>query len=133
LQRTLLEKPAALMPDWREVVFTVSEAKRALLYVAAVARDAARAFGEAHRCRTALQQRLNSRERSMLSHQRDAALNRLNIAIDDCNAVGADLMDLNRGVVRFSAHIEGRPASLVWRVGEPVTDAWSDLLELAAI
>jgi hypothetical protein len=61
----------------------------------------------------------------VLIQQRDEALHRLNCAIDECNAVGADLVDIAAGVVRFNAHVEDRVASLIWRLGEPVESAWT--------
>ena len=49
-----------------------------------------------------------------------------NSAIDECNAVGADLVDLEQGVVRLGAEIEGRTVDLTWRLGEPIAGAWRE-------
>lgn len=131
VQQVLSTTPA-LKSDWREVVFSVSDARRALRYVSAVARDAASAYREAHICRAALQHAASPKDRALLSTQRDEALHRLNLAIDDCNAVGADLLDLAQGKLKFAAEFEGRPVSLIWRVGEPIADAWRAALATEA-
>src|SRR5262245_55782446 len=82
--------------ECREVVFSVAEARRALVYVAGIARDAAEAFGIAQSSRMALQCELAKPAQQSLSASRDSALRRLNHAIDDCNAVGADLVDISQ-------------------------------------
>jgi hypothetical protein len=92
-----------------EVVFDPDHARRALPYVARVARDAVAAYRNILHCRAALKSRLTPRERLMVDDRRDEALHQLNSAIDECNAVGADLLDIQRGLVRFNAHINGRP------------------------
>ena len=112
-----------------EVVFDPDHARRALPYVARVARDAVAAYRSILHCRAALKSRLTPRERLIIGDQRDEALHQLNSAIDECNAVGADLLDIQRGLVRFNAHIEGRPASLLWRLHEPVDNAWIELCD----
>ena len=38
-------------------------------------------------------------------------------------AVGADLLDLADGTVRFRVQIDCESINLVWRLGEPVLDA----------
>jgi hypothetical protein len=128
LQRTLADTNPA-RNGWREVVFSIADARRALAYVAAVAADASEAFCQAQACRQALQCATGSRLRAALSDRRDDALQRLNSAIDECNAVGADLLDIPSGMVRFSAEVQGKPVSLIWRLGDSLSDAWIDLLD----
>lgn len=115
---------------WRDVVFSVAEAKRALPYVARIVADAADAFRIVQDSRDALGQiaviadRKRKRE---LCELRDRAINRLNLAIDDCNAVGAHLIDLPNGQVSLPALVDDRPVSLVWRIGEDLAEAWAEL------
>ncbi len=115
---------------WREVVFSVPEARRALPYIARIASDAAEAFCSVHECREALGRiaviadRQRKRE---VCEQCDRAIRRLNSAIDDCNAVGAHLIDLPNGRVSLPGLIEDRPVCFVWSLGEDVRTAWADL------
>lgn len=126
LQRTLISRGFTRADGWREVVFSVDEARRALRYVSAVVRDAAAAYREAQECKQALEVELEPRVRIQLSDQRDAALRRLNAAIDECNAVGVDLKDIFEGVVQFTACIDDRTVRLVWRLGDSIEHAWTE-------
>lgn len=130
--------PVDWRPAWREVVFSVRAARSALPYIARIAADAAAAFHVVRRSREALDvvcavpaMRTDlQRRRDIVRHlceQRDSALRRLDNAIDDCNSVGVDLIDIPGGIVCLPGEIDGRPVSLLWRLGENVTDAWDDL------
>lgn len=131
LHQTAPATSPALERMWREVVFSIPQAQGALPYIARITRDAADAFGNIQRCRSALSDQAESRHAGLLMERRDTALHRLDDIIDECNAVGADLLDIQRGVVRFATQINGRRASLIWRLGEPVSGAWKSLLESA--
>jgi len=111
--------------EWPQAHFTLSDARRALPYVARIIEDAAEAFEAIHLARAELKVPSSTMSRPELCARRDGALRRLNRAIDECNAVGADLIDLRQGLVRFNADLSGRPVSLVWRLGDPVLNAWS--------
>jgi hypothetical protein len=123
--RTVSNHPL-MLASWRTARFSLDEARRALPYLARVVRDASHAYHEAQRWRHQLDAPWTSRERRRLADERDAALRRLDSAIDECNAVGADLVDLDRGVVRLGAIVDGRAVNLTWRLGEPVTNAWQN-------
>lgn len=112
---------------WPQVVFSIPEARRALTYLCRVVRDAAAAFHEVQQCRAKLAGRLEPSEAAAWSARRDRALKQLDSATDECNAVRADLLDFSQGLVRFQAQINGRPVSLLWRLGEPVAGAWQEL------
>jgi len=131
LHQTLTSPPRAAEVRWHETIFSLAQARRALPYVARVASDAADAFASIQRCRIALQQPCNHERRIQLGQQRDAALQRLNAAIDECNAVGADLIDISIGVIRFNSTLAGRAVSLVWRLGDPVGQPWPGLMDAA--
>lgn len=125
--------PAKVAPrqSWREVVFTVKEARRALPYVARLAADAADAYRIVNESREALGQIAAIADRQLrrtLCEKRDRALRRLDSAIDDCEGVGVHLVDINAGLVCLPGEIEERPVCLLWRVGDEVTDAWGDLI-----
>ncbi len=117
--------PADLLP--RRVVFSVSEARRALPYVARTVADICEGYKTAQQCRASLIQRPDAAQMERLVHKRDGALHQLNRAIDECNAVGAEVTDISTGAIRFDARINGRPVSLLWRIGEPTTGNWVDL------
>jgi hypothetical protein len=126
--RTIAAKPlSSIEPGWRQVVFSVSEARRALPYIARVIRDAAEAYHKAQRCRALLDGERLTPARAMLISQLDGALQMLNSATDECNAVGVDVRDLSKGSVAFRADLNGRQVSLLWRLGEPFERAWDDL------
>jgi hypothetical protein len=118
---------AAAWSGWQQQVFTIDQSRRALRYVALVVQDACDAFHTAQSCRAALLESADARDAARLAVLRDQALRRLNAAADECNAVGADLLDISRGLVRFAAEIDGRPVSLLWRLGESTTGAWRDV------
>jgi hypothetical protein len=115
----------------RAVIFAVADARRALPYVARIARDASEAFLAAQQCRMALDGEGRGVHRTLLIHQRDDALHRLNFAIDECNAVGADLLDFATGLVRFNCQTGGRVVDLHWRLGESVDSPWAEPVAIA--
>jgi hypothetical protein len=121
------KRGAANWSGWQQPIFTIPRSRRALRYVSLVVQDACDAFHTAQRCRLALLESPPPRDAARLACQRDQALRRLNAAADECNAVGADLLDISRGLVRFAAEIEGRSVSLLWRLGQSTTEAWRDL------
>ena len=106
-----------------------ARAPRALPYVARIALDAAEAYRHVQCCRIALDSRMLIAERTAVEDRREEAMRRLNVCIDECNAVGVDLMNIPTGVVRFRSMIRGRLASLVWRLNEPIDSAWQELAE----
>jgi hypothetical protein len=118
---------------WREVVFSVREARRALPYVARIAADAADAFRRVRVSRQGLEAAAARERRRILCELPHPARPRLDCAIDDCNAVGAHLVDIPEGVVSLPAQINGRAVSLLWRLGESIHAPWHDLGELAAV
>lgn len=117
--------------NWRVVIFTLAEARRALPYVARAVRDVAEAYNQTQTCRHLLAAAATSGQRGRVTQDRDAAIRMLNASIDECNAVGVDLLDLEHGVVRFAALVDDRPVSLIWRLGEPVAGAWANIVGAA--
>jgi hypothetical protein len=120
-QRTAGEGPW-LLTTWRSSRFSIDEARRALPYLARVIRDASAAYREAQFARREILHRSGAASGFALHEQRDAAIRRLNSAIDECNAVGADLLDLDHGLVRFGAELAGRPVSLFWQLDDPLNE-----------
>ena len=113
----------------RYVVFQVSEARRALPYISRAISDIHQAYNTAKRCRAALKRQLSTEEKISYEQMRDNALMQLNRAIDECDSVGANVVDLAHGTVRFEARTQGKPVSLVWRLGEPIHNAWDNIAE----
>lgn len=130
MRQTLSPIRAPLHLAGRQVLFDVKHARRALPYVARIAGDAAEAFRHVQCCRFALDSRMLTAERKSLEDRREDAMRRLNFCIDECNAVGVDLMNIPSGVVRFRSMVRGKLASLVWRLNEPIETAWQELVEL---
>ena len=129
-RQTLTPIRAPLHLAGRQVLFDVKHARRALPYVARIALDAAEAYRHVQCCRIALDSRMLTAERTAVEDRREEAMRRLNVCIDECNAVGVDLMNIPTGVVRFRSMIRGKLASLVWRLNEPIDTAWQELAEL---
>jgi len=113
----------------RCVVFQVSEARRALPYISRAVVDIQRAYKTAKRCRVALKRSISIDEFNSLEQLRDNALMQMNRAIDECDAVGANVVDMSVGTVQFEARTRGRALSLVWRLGEPTNNAWPDIAD----
>ncbi len=116
-----------LLPQ--RVVFSVSEARRALPYVARAVRDMYDGYQTAQRCRAELTERPDLAKQEWLVYERDSALRQLNRAIDECDAVGAEVTDISTGSIRFEARTRGRAVSLLWRVDEPTAAVWTDLID----
>jgi len=108
----------------REVRFTADHARRALPYMSRLATDAAAHFHTARQCRHALAHARDQREAATIMAQRDAAVERLNSVIDEANAVGADLLDIPRGVVRFLGIDNRRNVTWLWSLGDPISAEW---------
>ena len=127
VHRSTLPMQPAWRFAWRRVQFSLGDARRALPYVSRVIRDASDAFGEVQDTRDQLRRGVRGASHGVLVERRDHAMRRLNSAIDEFNDIGADLLSVSEGRVRFNALIEGRPVSLLWQLGEPVTGAWGSL------
>ncbi len=113
----------------RCIVFQVAEARRALPYISRAVTDIHNAYRTAKRCRAALKRRLSIAERDSFEQLRDNALMQLNRAIDECDAVGVNVVDMVNGTVRFEARVQGQAVSLVWRLGEPTNNFWLDITD----
>ena len=125
--RQAIHEPTLQLP--RYVVFRVSEARRALPYISRAVSDIHQAFKTAKRCRAALKRSLSIEEKIGFEQMRDKALMQLNRAIDECDAVGANVVDMGKGTVRFESKNQGQLVSLVWRLGEPTNNVWLDIAD----
>jgi hypothetical protein len=112
--------------SWHEMVFTVERARAALPYVAIIVDELVDAYRSVQRCRRALEIEWRAPARRHLVVQRDAALTKFNDVMDECDAVGIDLLDLHDGVIAFRCDVDGRSMSLLWRLGEPIRSAWKE-------
>jgi hypothetical protein len=114
--------------DVCEIVFTVSDARRALPYVARLLNDALLAYQQVQDARQKLLYTLSKPQQDELILQRDYAIDRLNEVIDECNAVGLAHIHIPTGKAAFYAEIAQRPVTLLWQVGEPIETAWQSLM-----
>lgn len=112
---------------WRDVRFSVAEARRALPYVDRVLRDAAHALAVVQDARLRLAVDPDSPAHDRLIEQRDQAICRLNETIDECHAVGVAYLDLTRCLVAFRSSFRGREVLLIWRLGDAIDTAWSSI------
>ena len=122
-QRSVRAGPV-LLTAWRARRFSVDEARRALPYLARIMSDARTAYRDAQHLRFEISLCSGAPVGHELTERFDAAIRRLNGAIDECNAVGADLLDFERGIVRLGADIGGKNVSLFWQLGDPIAEAW---------
>lgn len=125
--RQAIHEPTLQLP--RYIVFRVSEARRALPYISRAVTDIQLAFKTAKRCRAALKRNLSIEEKVGFEQMRDKALMQLNRAIDECDSVGANVVDMGKGTVRFESKTQGKLVSLVWRLGEPTNNVWLDIAD----
>jgi Uncharacterized conserved protein (DUF2203) len=133
MSTSIIRTVDAAWVGWDQAVFSVAQSRRALAYLATVVRDAVEAYHVIMHCRVMLKSASEAKEIARWSTLRDQALRQLNRAADDCNAVGADLLDLSVGQIRLAAMIEDRAVSLLWRLGEPVEGRWAELEPAAAM
>ena len=110
--------------SWRETTFTVDHARSALPYLATIIDELVDAYRSVQRSRRALEIECKAMARQTLVARRDAAIRKLNETMDECDAVGVDLLDLHEGMIAFRCEAEGRSMSLLWRLGDPIRDAW---------
>lgn len=111
----------------RTVTFTIADARRALTYLSRVVRDAHAAYHRAQRVRSLLRHTESPAQRAVLIAELNDAVRHLDAATDECDAVGTTMVDLSRGIVAFPAQVGEQPVTLIWRIGEPIRDAWWDV------
>ncbi len=130
MRRTVASKTQVTPPLGREVaaerIFSAEEVSQALPYVERVLSDAVDAYNTAQRVRRELARCPNGLGHARLTQERDAAVAMLNRTVDECHAMGIAYIDIPRARVAFRVEFEGRPASVVWRLGE---DLQAGLLE----
>ena len=117
-------------PGLRQVTFSIATARRALPYMARIVEDLSSAFLAAQQNVKRRKQCRSVTERTQLDALFEQDMRRFNGAADEYTAIGADLPDLALGVVRIPSEINGRPLSLIWRLGEPIEGRWRELQEL---
>lgn len=119
---------AWLWTQGRAETFTVEDARRLLPYLSRIVSDAQSAYHNAKRLRTLLKVVTDRVRRTELLTDLTAFLRRLDAATDECNAVGATIVDLSRGTVAIPARTDDhRPVTLIWRIGEPMTMPWIEV------
>ena len=110
--------------------FTVSQAERLLPEVERALRDALFHRGEALRARQELEQtserirmlggmRVNPAELMAVRALLETSLAALKDAIEQVEHTGAQIKDLDIGLIDFLARFEDRDVCLCWKLGEP--------------
>ena len=105
---------------WHAQLHPATPTRLLWLVVAPIVRDAVEAYHTILHCRQMLAAATQPADVTRWSRLRDQSLRQLNRATDDCNAVGADLLDLSRGLIRFAAMLDDRAVSLLWQLGDAV-------------
>ncbi|MCA9290854.1 MAG: DUF2203 family protein [Phycisphaerales bacterium] len=107
---------------------TVAEVRRRLPFIVAAAVAASDAYHDLIACRQALRRGVRSPEaRAAIGIRRDDALQRLDRAIDDCDAVSAHVRDFSSLMVSLEARTALGPISLIWRRGECPSSVWREV------
>lgn len=115
--------------------FTVDEAERQLPQVEAALRDAMFQRDEAKKAQEQLEAitarirlaggaRVNPGELLRLRSARDLAALGMRGALEKIERLGAQLKDLDIGLIDFLCHYEGREVCLCWKMGENGITHW---------
>lgn len=111
----------------QEREFSLSQARRALVYLHLVLADAVDAYQQAQTARSELACCCTREARVALSAQRDAAIARLNRTIDECHDVGVCMLNIAQGTLALKVREDDTLMCLIWRLGESVDGIWQSL------
>ncbi len=107
--------------------FSLAKARQALRYLVRVIDDAMDSYYDAQRARADLERITSAEARRTLCERRDKAIANLNRTIDECHAVGVSMFDIPNAMVALSVNHKGVLMSVIWRIGDPIESAWTDL------
>jgi hypothetical protein len=120
VSKTTASRSPKKFPSY-EKVFTLDEIRRSLPYVRRVLKDAVEAYDLVQHHRRRLARCPGGMGHARLAEERDAAVAKLNRTIDECHAMGISYIDIPNGRVGFRVEVEDRPASVLWRLGDPLS------------
>ena len=105
-------------------LYTIEEANALLPHLAPTLIELRAASDEAARIKEAMDQAAVTNGGSSKGEKWRKKLTRVQELIDRINAWEIELRDLETGLVDFPAIVDGRPAYLCWRLGEPQVAHW---------
>jgi len=114
-------------PQGGKKYFSVSEANRALPYVAGIVEDITRCYRHAVEIRQRIEQPSADEQLDALKDEYEQVMDRLNSLIDELHQVGVELKDFERGLLDFPAVHDGREICLCWHRGEERIQAWHEI------
>lgn len=104
--------------------YTVEQANALLPHLASTLIELRAGTDEALRIKEAMEQASATNGGSSKGERWRNKLARVQELIDRINGWEIELRDLETGLVDFPAEIDGRPAYLCWRLGEPEVAHW---------
>jgi hypothetical protein len=107
-----------------EKIYTLEEANALLPYLAPTLVELRQKFEEAARIREAIAAAASSNGWSARRDEEHAKMARVAELLGRLQEWGIQLRDLGSGLVDFPAIVEGEPAFLCWRLGEPEIAYW---------
>lgn len=107
----------------RNLLFSVEQANRSLVYIQRIVQDIVLAYEDA----LVLRERLEYRPTQVAEDHYEAAMIKLADLVEEVQATGADVRDFAVGMVDFPAYLEGREVCLSWRLGEPEVMYWHEI------
>ena len=107
--------------------FSITEANRALPYVARVVDDIVRTYDQAVALRKRIEQPHPEDSVEAVKNGYEKEMDHLNRLIEELHQVGVELKDFERGLIDFPAVHEGREILLCWHRGESAIQAWHEV------
>jgi hypothetical protein len=122
---TSTAKPHA--PRRGKKYFDVSEANRAVGYIARIMEDVHTCYRTALGTREQIEHPRPGEALDPLRADYEKAMDRLNELVDELRQTGVELKDFDKGLVDFPAVHEGREICLCWHLGEKTITKWHEI------
>lgn len=107
--------------------FTLSEANRAIPYVARIMTDITDSYTRAVHIRQRMDEPITEADAAAMQNQYEQLMDRLNDLVDEVTQVGCELKDFEKGLLDFPARFQGREIYLCWHLGEPSITHWHEV------
>ena len=107
--------------------FSLSEANRALPYVARVVEDITSCYRTAVQLRQHIEHPMPEDCAEKLQSDYDRSMDKLSNLMEELHQVGVELKDFEMGLLDFPAVHDGREVYLCWHRGETNVQAWHEI------
>lgn len=113
-------------PSAEKRYFSVADANRAMKYVSRVVEDLSPCYTRVLAYRHRLEKPADGDNREQIEADYDREMDRLSNLMDELQQVGVEIRNLERCVIDFPAHHQGREIFLSWHRGEPGVSRWHE-------